>query len=96
MHHFWLFRALIGGAGLAACVGLLAGQARADIVEFVPVRSADPVALAQTGNPPSAHRLSGATALLAAKSTPRAANRHEMGCKDQRIAMAAPKTRAPD
>jgi predicted transglutaminase-like cysteine proteinase len=36
MGHFRLLRALLGGAGLAGCVVLLAGQARADVVEFVP------------------------------------------------------------
>ncbi len=36
MRHLKLFRALLGGAGLAGCIGLLAGQARADIVQFIP------------------------------------------------------------
>ena len=39
MRHLRLFRAMLGGAGLVGCIGLLAGQARADIIEFVPVRS---------------------------------------------------------
>lgn len=40
MQHLWLLRALLGGAGLAGCVGLLAGQARAGtvppVVQYVP------------------------------------------------------------
>ena len=36
MRHLRLIRALLGGAGLAGCIGLLAGQARADIVQFIP------------------------------------------------------------
>ena len=36
MRHSRLLRALLGGAGLVGCVALLAGQARARIVEFVP------------------------------------------------------------
>ena len=37
MRHLRLIRALVGGAGLAGCIGLLAGQARADVVQFIPV-----------------------------------------------------------
>ena len=36
MPHLGLWRGLVGGAVLAGCIALLAGQARADIVEFVP------------------------------------------------------------
>jgi predicted transglutaminase-like cysteine proteinase len=36
MRHLRLLRALLGGVGLAGCIGLLAGQARAQIVQFAP------------------------------------------------------------
>ncbi len=36
MRHLRLLRALLGGAGLAGCIGLLAGQARAEVIQFVP------------------------------------------------------------
>ena len=36
MRQLRLLRALIGGAGLAGCIGLLAGQARADTLDFIP------------------------------------------------------------
>ena len=36
MQHLRLLRALLGGAGLAGCIGLLAGQARAQVVQYVP------------------------------------------------------------
>ena len=35
MRHLRMLRALVGGAGLAACVALLAGQARAEAVGYV-------------------------------------------------------------
>jgi predicted transglutaminase-like cysteine proteinase len=38
MPHVRLFRAMLGGAGLAGCIALLAGQARAEIRQFVPQR----------------------------------------------------------
>ena len=34
MRHLRLFRALLGGAGLAGCIGLLAGQARAQVADI--------------------------------------------------------------
>lgn len=36
MEHLRMLRALVGGAGLAACVALLAGQARAATAEYLP------------------------------------------------------------
>jgi hypothetical protein len=96
MRHLRLFRALLGGAGLVGCVGLLAGQARADIVEFVPVRSADPAAISRAENPPSTRPQSVANAQLTTKAAPRSVNSHETDCKAHRIAMAPAKTRAPD
>ena len=36
MRHLRLFRALLGGAGLAGCIALLAGQARAEALHFTP------------------------------------------------------------
>jgi predicted transglutaminase-like cysteine proteinase len=36
MRHLRMLRALVGGAGLAACVALLAGQARAESAAYVP------------------------------------------------------------
>jgi predicted transglutaminase-like cysteine proteinase len=36
MGHLWLLRGLVGGAGLAGCIALLAGQVRADTLEFIP------------------------------------------------------------
>ena len=95
MPHVWLFRALLGGAGLAGCVGLLAGQARADIVEFVPVRSPDPAAISRADNPPST-RLARAPAAQPAKAARRSADRHGTDSDGHRIAKAPAKTRAPD
>ena len=43
MQDLGLYRALAGGAGLAACIALLADQARADAIDFVPPA---PVAIA--------------------------------------------------
>ena len=43
MQDLGLYRALAGGAGLAGCIALLAEQARADAVEYVPPA---PVAIA--------------------------------------------------
>jgi hypothetical protein len=95
MRHIRLLRALLGGVGLAGCVGLLAGQARADIVEFVPVRSADPAAISRTENPPSP-RLRSAAATAPAKVAPRTPDGRGTDCAGPRIAMAPAKTRAPD
>ena len=50
MRHLKLVRALVGSAGLIGCVGLLASQARADIVEFYPA----PAIADDTGDAPSA------------------------------------------
>ncbi len=36
MRHFRMLRALAGGAGLAACIALLAGQARAESADYIP------------------------------------------------------------
>ena len=36
MRHSRLFRALAGTAGLAGCIALLAGQARAEAIQFTP------------------------------------------------------------
>ncbi|MEO8547132.1 MAG: transglutaminase-like cysteine peptidase [Sphingomicrobium sp.] len=36
MRQLKLLRALVGGAGLAGCIALLAGQARADTLDFIP------------------------------------------------------------
>jgi len=95
MRHIRLLRAVLGGIGLAGCVGLLAGQARADIVEFVPVRSPDPTAISRAENPP-APRLRTAATARAAKVAPRSLAGQGADCAGQRIAMAPAKTRAPD
>src|SRR5688572_23467085 len=39
MGHLRLFRAMLGGAGLAGCIALLAGQARAQALQFIPQRA---------------------------------------------------------
>ncbi len=39
MRHLRLLRALLGGAGLAGCIGLLAGQARAEAIQYREPRS---------------------------------------------------------
>lgn len=36
MRHLRMLRALVGGAGLAACIALLAGQARAESANYIP------------------------------------------------------------
>ena len=95
MRHFRLLRAVLGGAGLVGCIGLLAGQARADIVEFVPVRSPDPAAMSSAENPP-APRLRSAAAAQPAKIAPRSLDGHGPNCAGQHMAMAPAKTRAPD
>ena len=95
MPHLLLFRAMLGGAGLAGCVGLLAGQARADIVEFIPVR---PVTVTTTA-PPVALSLPGAAAepiKSAPCSTDRRAKSRGAECEGHRVAMAPSKGRAPD
>jgi predicted transglutaminase-like cysteine proteinase len=51
MRHLRLFRALLGGAGLAGCIGLLAGQARADTIQFVPAAPFADRPLIVTGGP---------------------------------------------
>lgn len=58
MGHLWLLRALAGGAGLAGCIALLAGQARADTLEFIPQA---PIIV--TGQAPAAPNLFGTVAL---------------------------------
>lgn len=95
MRHLRLFRALLGGAGLAGCVGLLAGQARADIVEFVPVRSIDQAAGSRAKLPRPADARSPATAAVPAEA-PRAADGRSAACDGHRIAMAPSRERAPD
>ena len=103
MRHLRLFRAMLGGAGLVGCIGLLAGQARADIIEFVPVRSAYEPAAASAKTPPVAPSLPGAAA-ASVKSAPcsperradsRSANGRRADCAGQRVAMAPVKDRAP-
>ena len=94
MRHFRLLRALLGGAGLLGCVGLLAGQARADIVEFVPVRATDPGAISRAGDSPSPP-LRSAAATRPAKVAPRSLDGRGTDCEGPRIAMAPAKTRAP-
>ena len=61
MRHLRIFRALLGGAGLAGCIALLAGQARADVIQFVPVPFENPP-LIITG-PPVPPSLFGTVAL---------------------------------
>jgi hypothetical protein len=96
MRHFRLFRALLGGAGLVGCVGLLAGQARADIVEFVPVRWAEPAAISRCDKPSPAHQHRVAKDQPPAKAATRSIHIHERDCGGHRIAMAPGKARAPD
>ena len=62
MRYLRLIRALLGGAGLAGCVGLLAGQVRADIVQFVPVPYDNRQPIIVNG-PPAAPNLFGTVAL---------------------------------
>ena len=62
MRHWRVIRALLGGAGLAACVGLLAGQARADVVQFVPAPYENPHLIIVNGLP-AAPNLFGTVAL---------------------------------
>ena len=90
MPHLLLFRAMLGGAGLAGCIGLLAGQARADIVEFVPVRPAQQAAAASQVSP----ALSG-NAVLPAKAPQLPAGKRRAGCDGQRIAMAPSRAAEP-
>lgn len=64
MRHLRLFRALLGSAGLAGCIGLLAGQARAEVAQFVPQRAAFPAPLIVTRhNAPISPDLFGTVAL---------------------------------
>ncbi|HUE78188.1 MAG TPA: transglutaminase-like cysteine peptidase [Sphingomicrobium sp.] len=49
MQHLRLFRALLGSAGLAGCIALLAGQARAQASNFVP--QAAPIIVTANGPP---------------------------------------------
>ena len=51
MRHLRIFRALLGGAGLAGCIGLLAGQARADIVQFIPAPATISAPITVIGRP---------------------------------------------
>ena len=89
MRHLRLFRAMLGGAGLVGCIGLLAGQARADIVEFVPVRSAyQPVALPAKAAPAS-------PSVVPAKALPRPADAERAKCRTDQLAMAPSRTRGP-
>jgi hypothetical protein len=96
MRHFRLFRALLGGAGLVGCVGLLAGQARADTVEFVPVRWAEPAAISQCDKPSPVRQHRVAKDQPPRKAAPRSIHSHARDCEDHRIAMAPAKARAPD
>ena len=98
MPHLLLFRAMLGGAGLAGCVGLLAGQARADIVEFVPVRDLNQATIVTAQSPPVALSLPGAAAApvkAAPCSRDRGAKSRPAECDGQRVAMAPSKVRAP-
>ena len=98
MPHLLLFRAMLGGAGLAGCVGLLAGQARADIVEFVPVRDLNQAVIVTPKTPPVASSLPGAAAApvkVAPCSADRRAKSRRAGCDGHRVAMAPSKGRAP-
>lgn len=51
MRYLRLLRALLGGAGLAGCIGLLAGQARAEPGIFVPQPQIIPAPIIVTGQP---------------------------------------------
>ena len=94
MPHLLLYRAMLGGAGLAGCVGLLAGQARADIVEFVPVRSAIEAATVQASDRAVRPALS-EKAVVPTKAAQRPADRRRAGCDGQRIAMAPSRAAEP-
>ena len=62
MPHLRMFRALLGGAGLAGCLGLLAAQARAEVIKFVPQQHQRPIVV--TGqNAPASPDLFGTVAL---------------------------------
>jgi predicted transglutaminase-like cysteine proteinase len=50
MPHLRLFRAVLGSAGLAACIALLAGQARAETIHFVPQVQRAPAPIVVTGH----------------------------------------------
>lgn len=50
MPHLRLLRAMLGGAGLAGCIVLLAGHARAEAFPFVPQRTTVAPPLIVTGN----------------------------------------------
>ena len=50
MPHLRLLRAMLGGAGLAGCIVLLAGQARAEAFPFVSQRTTVAPPLIVTGN----------------------------------------------
>jgi predicted transglutaminase-like cysteine proteinase len=64
MRHVKLLRAVLGSAGLIGCIGLLAGQARADIVRFVPAPPLAEQAIIVTAKaPPVAPSLFGTVAL---------------------------------
>jgi hypothetical protein len=90
-----LFRALLGGAGLAGCVGLLAGQARADIVQFVPVRSAPEAAISKADEPSPAGTRLVPTAERPAKDTSRPTTGRGAECDGHRVAMAPARVRGP-
>jgi len=96
MRHWRTLRGLLGGAGLVGCVGLLAGQARADIVEFVPVRSAKQAVASRVDVPRPADAGRLAKPAVPADAASRGANRPSAGCDGQRIAMAPSRERAPD
>src|SRR5687767_7614730 len=53
MPHLRLFRAILGGAGLAGCVALLAGQARADVIQFIPQHHQAPIVVTGHSSPDS-------------------------------------------
>lgn len=51
MRHLRLFRALLGGAGLVGCIGLLAGQARAQVSEIYERWNQNPIVVTGNGRP---------------------------------------------
>jgi predicted transglutaminase-like cysteine proteinase len=63
MRHLKLLRAVLGSAGLLGCIGLLAGQARADIVRFVPAAPLAPAIVVTAKGPPVAPSVFGTVAL---------------------------------
>jgi hypothetical protein len=93
MRHLRFVRALLGGAGLAGCIGLLAGQARADIVEFVPVQPVHRAA--GTAKAPRVASVVPAALALLAKPSLDKSGRPRADCAAPRLAMAPAQVRAP-